>query len=68
MGRFAQSMCFAFFSRSYGYYSRTTKLSKIGQFGSHSTIHTFKNYFVTVFLANKRYPNTLLNLELYLTN
>ena len=34
-------------------------------FGSHDTIHTFKNYFTTVFLtinfqfsANKRYPNT----------
>ena len=27
--------------------------------GFHSTIHTFKNYFVTVFSAfsNKRYPN-----------
>ena len=37
----------------------------LGKFGSYSTIHTFKNYFVTVFLAisfqfsaNKRYPNT----------
>ena len=29
--------------------------------GSHSTIHTFKNYFATVFLvfSNKRYPNKL---------
>ena len=37
----------------------------LGKFGSYSTIHTFKNYFVSVFLAisfqfsaNKRYPNT----------
>ena len=36
-------------------------------FGSHGTIHTFKNYFATVFLtinfqflANNRYPNTPL--------
>ena len=28
--------------------------------GSHGTIHTFKNYFATVFSVfnNKRYPNT----------
>ena len=28
---------------------------------SHNTIHTFKNYFVTIFLifSNKRYPNRL---------
>ena len=32
--------------------------------GSHCTIHTFKNYFTTVFLIfnNKRYPNRLLIL------
>ena len=36
----------------------------MGKIGSHGTIHTFKNYFVTVFSAinfqfsaNKRYPN-----------
>ena len=35
-----------------------------GKFGSHSTIHIFKNYFATVFLVisfqfleNKQYPN-----------
>ena len=32
----------------------------LGKFGSHNTIHTFKNYFATVFLANKRYLNTPL--------
>ena len=31
--------------------------------GSHVTIHTFKNYFTTVFsvFSNKRYPNIALN-------
>ena len=31
--------------------------------GSHDTIHTVKNYFVTVFsvFSNKRYPNKSLN-------
>ena len=39
----------------------------LGKFGSHGTIHTFKNYFAIVFptisfqfSANKRYPNTPL--------
>ena len=29
------------------------------KFGSYSTIHTFKNYFIIVFsvLVNKQYPN-----------
>ena len=26
-------------------------------YGSHNTIHTFKNYFATVFSTNKQYPN-----------
>ena len=36
--------------------------------GSHSTIHTFKNYFVTMFLffSNKRYPNRPLLFSLFL--
>ena len=42
-----------------------TDFSKINfKTGSHGTIHTFKNYFVTIFLvfSNKRYPNRLLVL------
>ena len=44
---------------------KSAKYRFLGKFGSHSTIHTFKNYFAIVFLAisfqfsaNKRYPNT----------
>ena len=35
--------------------------------GSHSTIHTFKNYFATMFLVfnNKRYPNRSLKLKFF---
>ena len=35
--------------------------------GSHGTIHTFKNYFATVFLvfSNKQYPNRLINTSLH---
>ena len=34
-------------------------LKKNFKIGSHNTIHTFKNYFTTVFLilSNKQYPN-----------
>ena len=46
--------------------SNSTKHKILGKFRSHSTIHTFKNCFATVFLvisfqfsANKWYPSTL---------
>ena len=39
---------------------------KFFKIGLHSIIHTFKNYFATVFSVfnNKQYPNRLLVLEL----
>ena len=44
----------------------STKHRFLSKFGSHGTIHNFKNYFATVFSAisfqfsaNKRYPNSL---------
>ena len=45
----------------------TTDFSKFFfKTGLHSTIHTFKNYFATMFsiLNNKQYPNRPLVLEL----
>ena len=43
----------------------STKFNKKKTFktGSHGIIHTFKNYFATVFsiFSNKRYPSRLLN-------
>ena len=49
---------------------RTEKRRFLDKFGSHSTIHTFKNYFVTVFSVisfqfstNKRYPNRPFNFK-----
>ena len=36
-----------------------TKRRFLGKFEYYNIIHVFKNYFTTVFLANKRYPNRL---------
>ena len=58
-----KKMRFAFFfcgSRALFTGPISTNFSKFFfKIGSHSTINTFKNYFVTVFLVfnNKRYPN-----------
>ena len=50
----------------------STKHRFLSKFGSHGTIHNFKNYFATVFSAisfqfsaNKRYPNTPLSYSFY---
>jgi len=54
----------SFFCGSYALFMgpTNTEFSKNNyKTGSHGTIHTFKNYFVTVFsvFSNKRYPNKL---------
>ena len=56
------SLRLAFFCGSCALFMRSvsTDFSKSNfKIGSHNTIHTFKNYFVTVFLvfSNKWYPN-----------
>ena len=52
----------AFFCRSHALFTGSTSTSFTKnnfKIGSYSTIHTFKNYFVTVFLifSNKQYSN-----------
>ena len=53
----------AFFSGFRALFTRSASTSfskKNFKTGSHGIIHTFKNYFVTVFLvfSNKQYPNS----------
>ena len=57
-------MCLRFFPRSHESFTgpTSTKSGKINfKTRSHGTIHTFKNYFATMFsvFCNKRYPNRL---------
>ena len=57
---------FFFFFRSCILFTRLTSMEFSNFFfkiGSHGTIHTFKNYFLTVFLVfnDKRYPNRPYN-------
>ena len=73
----SQDIVFCFFWGSNGTVHGPSNLVKrrfLGKFGPHSTIHTFKNYFVIVFSvisfqfsANKRYPNKPLHVPLSIT-
>ena len=44
----------------------TVKRKFLGKFEFHNTIYIFNNYFIIVFLTNKRYLNTPLKAHLYL--
>ena len=61
-----QHCAFNIFCGSYALFTRFTNLFFFNKTfiknGSHGTIHTFKNYFATLFsiFSNKRYPNRLL--------
>ena len=54
-------LCIVHGTHKYGIWQNNFKT------GSHGTIHTFKNYFTTVFLvfSNKRYPNSPQKLSFF---